>query len=181
MTRPLLTAVAIALTWIVAPCLVARAEASSRAEDPMLRADTIVQMLRFVEWSEPARGRALTVAVVGNPDLADALRDACASLRPGGRPVFVVDVATARAAADTRADVVVLGAMPHTDAGLVAAQLARRGMLTVGDGDFPDTTHLALNLFPDGAGYRFEANPAAAARVGANLSSRLLRLARIVN
>jgi hypothetical protein len=181
MTRPLLTAAAIALVGLVSAGLAPRAGAASRAEDQTLRADTIVQMLRFVEWTDQAHGRELTVAVVGNLDLADALRDACASLQPGGRPVLVVDVASPRAAADTRADVVVLGAMPQTDARVVAAQLASRGMLTVGDGDFPDTAHLALNLFADGARYRFQANPAAAARAGANLSSRLLRLAQIVN
>ena len=180
MTRRLLTAVVIAIVGVATGGLAARAAAATRAEDHTLRADTIVQMLRFVEWTDRARGRALTVAVVGNLDLADALRDACASLQPGGRPVLVVVAASARAAAVTHADVVVLGAMPQTDARVVAAQLAGRGMLTVGDGDFPDAAHLALNLFADGGRYRFQANPAAAARAGASLSSRLLRLAQVV-
>ena len=57
--------------------------------------------------------------------------------------------------------------------------LARQGVVTVGNGECPDEPGLMLNLIEYGGRYRFSANPAAAARAGVVLSSRLLRLADI--
>ena len=139
------------------------------------RAATIARMLRFVEWTGTP-GDALTVAVMGNPTLGAALREALAGLQPGGRTVVVVDVPSPRSLADLHAAVVVLGA----ESALLARSLAEQGVLTVGDGDCPDQG-LMLNLRSDGTRYGFSANPAAAARAGVSLSSRLLRLAHIVN
>jgi len=175
--RETLVAVLMAFTM---PCVALHAEAAAGIEDAAARADTIVQMLRFVEWAEQTSGRALTLAVVGNGPLAEALRVAAASIRPAGRPLVVVQAANASAAFDSRADVVVVGAMPEAEARTFGAQLAARGVLTVGDGDVPGAPHLALNLFAEGSRYRLQANPVIAARAGASLSSRLLRLAQIV-
>lgn len=140
------------------------------------RATTIARMLRFVEWTSGGPGRALMVAVVGNASLAAALREACASLHPGGYSVSVVDVTSPQGLAGMNAAVVVLGA----DSATLAPRLSERGVLTVGDGNCPDEG-LVLNLRAEGDRYRFSANPAAAARAGVSLSSRLLRLAEIVN
>ena len=74
------------------------------------------------------------------------------------------------------AAVVVLGASSAT----LAPRLSDQGVLTVGDGDCPDNG-LVLNLRHDGQRYSFSANPAVAAKAGVSLSSRLLRLAHIVN
>lgn len=142
-----------------------------------MRATTIARMLRFVEWSVPAAAQDLTVAVVGNVSLGAALRQACASLQPGGRAITVIDVVSTRALADLNASVVVLGSVTPDK----ARQLADQGILTVGDGESPDHAGLVLNLVADGGRYRFSANPVAAAKAGVNLSSRLLRLAQIVN
>jgi hypothetical protein len=152
----------------------ARSEARTTVE---MRATTIARMLRFVEWSVPVGGEDLTVAVVGNTSLGAALRQACASLQAGSRTITVVDVPSTRALADLNASVVVLGAITAAQ----ARQLADQGILTVGDGECPDHAGLVLNLLADGDRYRFSANPVAAAKAGVNLSSRLLRLAQIVN
>ena len=157
-----------------------RADAAPRVADHVVRADTIVQMLRFVEWSGNGPARPIRVTVVGNDALATALRNACALLQPGGRAAVVSAVPTPRAALASRADVVVLGAMPDAEARLITAELTGRGILTVGDGHCPDVTDLALNLMAEGPRYRVAANPSAAARAGVGLSSRLLRLAQIV-
>ena len=154
--------------------LIGVAPVEARASDEA-RATTIARMLRFVEWTD-APGDALTVAVVGNTALGAALREAFAGMQPGGRTVTVVDVASPRALTDLNVAVVVLGA----ESAPLARRLADQGVLTVGDGDCPDQG-LMLNLRPDDTRYRFSANPTAAARAGVSLSSRLLRLAHIVN
>jgi hypothetical protein len=141
-----------------------------------VRAATIVQLLRFVEWP-PASGGGLTIAVVGNTALGAALRQASVSVQPGRRAVTVVDVSSSRALSGVRAAVVVLGA----ETAMLARRLSARGVVTVGDGECPEEPGLMLNLLAPGGRYRFSANPAAAAQAGVNLSSRLLRLARIIN
>ena len=141
--------------------------------DPTARAATIVGMLRFVEWRAPAARRGLTVAVLDDTALAQALRHAAAGVKPGGRPLTIVDVATTQDLRALEATVVVLGAGHAAD----APALARRGVLTVGNGNCPDDRRLALNLVADGTRLRFTANVGAAARAGVSLSSRLLRLA----
>lgn len=148
----------------------------AEARTATARANTIVRMLRFVEWEAATRGEALTVAVVDNVALAAALREACAETQPGGRTVTVVDVASPRALAALNAAVVVLGPQSAGAARLLSDQ----GVLTVGAGDCPDDAGLMLNLIADGDQYRFSANPSVAARGRVHLSSRLLRLARIV-
>ncbi len=149
----------------------------TRASTTNARATTIARILRFVEWTGDTQRGDLKVAVVGNPSLAAALRYACAAVRPGGRTVTVVDVDSPRALADANASVLVVG----SEAAPLARRLSAQGVLTVGDGDSPDDPGLMLNLLADGDRYRFSANPAAAARAGVSLSSRLLRLAQIVN
>jgi hypothetical protein len=154
--------------------LISAAPVAARSADEA-RAATIARMLRFVEWTGTP-GDELTVAVMSNPALGAALREALAGTRPGGRMVVVVDVTSPRALVHLQVAVAVLGA----ESALLARQLAAQGVLTVGDGDCPDQG-LMLNLRPDGTRYRFTANPTVAARAGVGLSSRLLRLAHIVN
>lgn len=163
------------LALVVGLGVLVSATAAEARSDDVARATTIARMLRFVEWNA-APGSELTVAVVGNSALGAALRDACAAMQAGGRMVTVVDVASPRELDDLNPAVVVLGA----DSAALAHRLFRQGVLTVGDGDCPDHG-LVLNLRPAGARYRFSANPTAAAKAGVSLSSRLLRLAQIVN
>lgn len=145
------------------------------------RAATIIGMLRFVEWdSASARAGVLRVAVVGDRELAAALRKASIAVRPAGRAVAIVDVASAAAVTGAGAAVVVVGALPASDTTALLRRLADQAVLTVGAGDCPDNTALMLNLVADGDRYRFIANPVAATRAGLTLSSRLLRLADIV-
>lgn len=149
----------------------------ARGGDDEARATTIARMLRFVEWNSKTTGGGLRVAVVGDADLGAALREACAAIQPGGHTVTVVDVPTVQALAEVKAAVVVLG----EDSTAVARRLAEQGVVTVGDGGCPGNTALALNIRSEGDRYRLQANPTAAARAGVVLSSRLLRLAQIVN
>lgn len=171
--RPFQSMRQVAVLSLVALCVFASGGRAAAAPHDV-RAVTIVQMLRFVEWP-PASGSGLTIAVVDNEQLGAALRQAYARIQPARRDVTVVDVPSASALSNVHASVVVLGA--HSAP--VARQLSRQGVVTVGNGECPDEPSLMLNLFEYGGRYRFSANPAAAARAGITLSSRLLRLAEI--
>lgn len=162
--------------------LAGAAPADAAGADHHARATTIAQALRFVVWqTQAAPGRDLRVAVVGDAALGAALREACATVQPGGRTVTVIDVDSTSRLARSRAAVVVVGALPAAEVELLARRLSARGIVTIGDETCPDSTHLMLRLFADGDRYRVQANPAAAARTGVGLSSRLLRVAQVVN
>jgi hypothetical protein len=172
--RPIRALLAVTLAVLALVAGTGRAEARGNEET---RATTIARMLRFVEWNTKTQGSDLRVAVVGDTELGAALREACAAVQPGGYTVTVVDVPSVQALATAKASVVVLG----TGTDVLARRLSEQGVVTVGNGDCPGNTALALNMLADGGRYRLQANPSAAARAGVVLSSRLLRLAQIVN
>ncbi len=167
---------------LVAMALTGPGSSLAAAATPVeARAATIIGMLRFVEWeATPTQAGVLRVAVVGDRELAAALRKASAAARPGGRAVAVLDLSSAASVTGAGASVVVVGALPASDTTALLRRLADQAVLTVGAGDCPDNTALMLNLVADGDRYRFVANPVAATRAGLTLSSRLLRLADIV-
>ncbi len=63
---------------------------------------------------------------------------------------------------------------------MLLRQLEGRPVPTVGDGTGYGTAGVVLNFYASDSRIRFEANTTAAARAGLQISSHLLRLARIV-
>ncbi|HTV02062.1 MAG TPA: YfiR family protein [Luteitalea sp.] len=146
-----------------------------------LKAATIVSMLRYVTWRTPAAGSApLNVAVVGDSALAGALRDAAAGQTVDGRPLVVTTIVAPAQLPEPTPVVVVLSASQRTAAAGVARALEQRHVLTIGDGEGMSEAGLVIGVYVDGNRIRFDANTGAASRAGLTLSSRLLRLARIV-
>lgn len=148
-----------------------------------LKAEMIVRMLRLVTWSSPAPAAAalpLTLTVVGDPALADALREASAGQRIDGRTLAVSRVAGPALLPDPPSAVVVLAATHRTSAQALARVLEHKSVLTIGEGEGMGQAGLVIGVYVDGDRIRFDANTGAASRAGLSLSSHLLRLARIV-
>jgi hypothetical protein len=76
--------------------------------------------------------------------------------------------------------VVVLAASQRTAAAAVARTLEAKQVLTIGEGEGMGKAGMVIGVYVDGDRIRFDANTGAASRAGLTLSSRLLRLARIV-
>ena len=164
---------------LTASLVFARPPAGADVNARQLTAATIVSLLRLVVWRTPATG-PLTVTVVGDAALAEALRDAAHGQRVDGR---VVTVSKVDALLDVRSPwpaVVVLASSQRATAATAARLLEPQGVLTVGDGDGMSQAGLVLGVYVAGDRMRFDANTGAAARAGLTLSSHLLRLARIV-
>lgn len=165
--------------WTTAALALAGPPSAADVNARQLTAATIVSMLRLVSWRPPAAG-TLTVTVVGDTALADALGDASRGQRIDGRPLVVLQAASVTEVRDPWPSAVVLAASQRPTASTAARLLEPRGVLTIGEGDGMGQAGLVLGVYVTGDRIRFDANTGAASRAGLTLSSRLLRLARIV-
>ena len=167
-----------AMLSLTVPAVASRTDVNAR----QLTAATIVSLLRLVSWrAADAAAPPLTVTVVGDAVLAQALREAVQGQRVDGRPVVIAVASTVAEAAATRGPAVVVLASSHLREAATAARLLEaRGVLTIGEGGGMSEAGLVLGVYLSGDRIRFDANTAAASRAGLTLSSHLLRLARIV-
>lgn len=148
-----------------------------------LKAEMIVRMLRLVSWragAAPEGASALSVVVVGDAALADALRDAAQGQRVDGRALAVTGAGSLAQLPAAPPPVVVLAASQRAAAPALIRAVEPKGVLTIGEGEDMGRAGLVIGVYVDGDRIRFDANTGAAVRAGVTLSSHLLRLARIV-
>jgi hypothetical protein len=175
---PFLLRTAVVL-WATAALALAGPPSAADVNARQLTAATIVSMLRLVSWRPPAAS-PLTLTVVGDTALAEALRDASHGQRIDGRPLVVLQAASVTEVREPWPAAVVLAASQRTTATTAARLLEPRGVLTIGEGDGMGQAGLVIGVYVAGDRIRFDANTGAASRAGLTLSSHLLRLARIV-
>lgn len=165
--------------WTTAALAVAGPPSAADVSARQLTAATIVSMLRLVSWQPPA-GTSLTLTVIGDATLADALRDAAEGQRVDGRQVLVRHAETVNDLREPWPAAVILAASQRQTASAAARLLEPKGVLTIGEGDGMGQAGLVIGVYVAGDRIRFDANTGAASRAGLTLSSHLLRLARIV-
>ena len=163
------------LSLVVTPSRVA-----AQFGDDQVKAAFLLNFLKFVTWPETAEGGApIEVVVIGNDDLAKALEQAAAGQAIGGRPIVVRAVRPSRDIGSTP-HLLYIGASERARLPVLLRQCEGKAVLTVGDGTGYGTAGVVLNFYVSDTRIRFEANTTAAARAGLQISSHLLRLARIV-
>jgi hypothetical protein len=161
--------------------LVSPSRAAAQYGDDQVKAAFLLNFLKFVTWPDaPATPAApIAVVVVGNEDLARALGQAAAGQAIGGRPVIVRAVRPSRDIGPTP-HLLYIGASERDRLPVLLRQCEGKAVLTVGDGTGYGAAGVVLNFYVSDTRIRFEANTTAAARAGLQISSHLLRLARIV-
>lgn len=169
--RPFLHIAAAAL----ALALPLRPTAGERPPDSDVKAALVFNFLKFVEWSGPAE--PIEVCVIGETRVVDAL-SALAGRSIAGRTVTV-----RRAEADDELGscrVAFLAPSEDVRVETLSMELARARVLVIGDGPAFAARGAHLNFYVVDDRVRFEANVSAMRRDGIAVSSKLLRLARIV-
>jgi hypothetical protein len=155
--------------------------AGAQFDDRHVKAAFVLNFLKFVEWpASPAGAEApVDVVVLGDEELAKAIEQAALKQAVGGRTVTVRAV---RRTADIgpAPRLLFIAAAERDRLPVVLRQYEGRPVLTVGDGTGYGAAGVVLNFYTSDARIRFEANTTAAARAGLQISSHLLRLARIV-
>jgi hypothetical protein len=167
------------LVMLVAPWLASSAHAQS--EDQVMAA-FLLNFARYVEW--PASTFAsddapLRICMLASPAFGEVVANTVSGKNVGSRTV-VVEMKSDLASTGG-CNVLFLGSDVETSSADVVAALGRASVLTVADRDgFADAGGIA-NFFREDNKIRFEINPKAAKRADLKISSRLLRLARVVD
>ena len=169
------------LAVALAAMLLAPSRAIAQFDDQQVKAAFVVNFLKFVTWPEgPAAPDApIEVVVLGADDLARAIEHASAGQQIAGRAIKVRAV---RRPGDIGAapQLLFIGAAERDRLPVLLRAFEGRPVLTVGDGTGYGAAGVVLNFYTSDTRIRFEANTTAAARARLQISSHLLRLARIV-
>jgi hypothetical protein len=148
------------------------ARAAELPADHDVKAALLFKFLQFVEW--PAPKPRVQLCVVGRTPIYES----AVALRARSAPPVTVRRA---AASDLGGcDVVLVAASEHWRVETLAAELGPAGVLVVGDGPQFAARGAHLNFYVEADRVRFEANVRAIRRDPVHVSSKLLRLARLV-
>lgn len=145
-----------------------------------IKASFVYTVAKFVDW--PANAFAspiapLTLGVIGDQAVSDAIAEALKGKRVHDRALVVRHLVEPKIAADCQILYVDRGAASRAD---LMEQLQGPGVLTVGEaGGFAQKGGI-LGLTLDQSMVQFEVNIAAAQRAGLVISSKILRLGRVV-
>ncbi len=174
------------LTLAAAALLIAgtgagRAAESPAASAPVLRAALLFNFVKFVEWPAEILGAGdpITVCVVEQPPVAEALDRTSAARNVDGHPVRVL-----RVTADDplrNCHVVDMSGMDAQRAVRLLQLLRDAPVLTVGDAEKFAARGGVMQLFIENNQMRFGVNVSAAQHAGLRMSSKLLSLARLID
>jgi len=174
------------------PCLLALlgllalglAPRMARADTPLeqqVKSAFVANFVQFIDWPEAAFGKPddpLIIGVVDPGALGDSLKAAVEGKTVKGRKLVIRPFT---AAAVGKCHILLTGNLdgPDLDAVLKAAQAA--GVLTIGDAARFTDAGGVIQFYLEDRKVRFEINLAAAQRAKLQISSQLLKLARVVN
>ncbi len=156
-------------------------ELRAQADELRLKSAFLYKFLHYAEWPPDALGGAgdpIALCVIADDALAEVLDEAVRGRTSHERPLVVRRVAAADA--DEHCHVLFVGASEPERIDRVLDAFAERPTLTVGDAEGFAGRGGMINFVRRGARLGFEINRDAVARAGLQLSSQLLKLARLV-
>jgi hypothetical protein len=152
---------------------------SERSDEASVKGAYLISFMKFSRWAPeawPAKNGAVTIGVVGDTALLQALSSQSGTFVQG-HPVRVRQVERIEDA--TACQVLFVGRAPATGVDLWAPELARAGVLTVSDRP-EDGGTMVITLVPVGDRLAFDVDLDAARQARLELDSQLLRIARKV-
>ena len=170
----LLLAAAI-LGWLAPP---ARAQYS----ESQVKAAFILNFAQFSKWPPKALADGdvpFVIGIIGDDSLGSALDKACQGQTISGHKI---SIKRSRRLEDMKACHLVFVSKSETGRlGEIFSSLQGTNVLTVGETERFARQNGAIGFVMEGEKVRFEINPGAARRAGVEISSRLLKLGKIVS
>ncbi|HXA65220.1 MAG TPA: YfiR family protein [Bryobacteraceae bacterium] len=164
---------------VIAALLVATNAPAQTVDEYHVKAAFVFNFAKFIQWPTEAfrtPDEPLVICVVGQDQMADALRETVNGNTIDGRPVIIRQIAIGQGPCDCQILFVGASAMK----GFRSHPKESTGVLTVGDTPGFAGDGGAINLKLEGGRVRFEINVAAAQGQGLHISSKLLSLAAVV-
>ena len=159
-------------------CGVAAAQHAATAEDD-IKATFLFNFTKFVEWPPGERAGTFRICTVADPPFNAALDRTLAGELAAGRPIVRTTPATPDAA--RACEMLFLGRMDAARAERWVAAVRGAPVLVVGETPAAWDRGAQITFVVDDNRVRFDVNLDAAARAGLTISSKLLRVARVVN
>lgn len=161
------------------------APAGLRAESPMqreyeIKAAYIYNFINYIEWPEnafPAPGGTITIGVIGQNPFGAAL-DVLNGKQVKGRTVALKQITDAKDL--DQCQIVFINSSEKARLPELLGKLKDSRVLTVSEIDGFAEQGGIINFISEHNKVRFEINPDAARRLGLNISSELLKLAKVV-
>ncbi len=143
-----------------------------------LKAAFILQFIRYTEWPAVTAGK-IAISVIGDESLAKELQTAISAKASVSGPTITLKSSTSEDEA-TGANVLYLNLSSDEKFQLAASKLGSKGVLIISHGANLGKKGSLINFYLENERLRFEVNLKAANLAGLNLSSQLLKLARII-
>jgi hypothetical protein len=167
--------------WAIAGGVRTTHAADSTTLEKQVKSAFVFNFLQFVDWPAAAFDKPddpITIGVVDPEALGDTLAAAVEDKTVHGRKIVIRAVTPA---AIGKCQVLILGSVAGPDLEKVLKAVGQASILTIGDTErFTDVGGI-IKFFVEDRKERFEINQAAAQRAQLQVSSKLLKLARVVN
>lgn len=159
----------------------ARHTVATDADEYELKAAFLYNFARYAKWPDGAfatKTSPLVIAVVGKDPFGKRLEETLGDKRVGRHPIVIRRYATAKDIKD--AHLLFLGEMSEKERKASVERVKTRPVLVVADEGGVTATGAAIGFYLDRKRIRFEVSVKALERTRLRLSSKLLKLARIV-
>ena len=156
--------------------LLAAGASGEQAPEYELKAEFLSRFPSFVEWPQSG-DRPFTIGVVGRSPF-DGYLEKIATRRIKGRPVLVRYISDL--AQVDGCEIVFIAASEKSRLASILARTEGKPILTVGDTDGFGAAGVLINFYTSGDTVKFEINEGAVDRSGLRVSSKLFKLARVI-
>jgi hypothetical protein len=171
---------------LLALALMAAGTAPAHAADPtalekQVKSAFVVNFLQFIDWPATAFAKPDDPIIIGVADpnsLGDTLAAAIEGKTIRGRKLVIRNLDPKAPGA---CHVLVAGSLEGSDLQALLKAAPASGCLTIGDSDHFTESSGVIRFFVEDRKERFEINLAAAQRAGLQISSKLLKLAKVMN
>jgi hypothetical protein len=156
--------------------------ASAQSKEYQVKAAFLYNFSQFVTWPGGAFGNAQTpfvIGVLGSDPFGSYLDQLVNGQKAGGHSLIVKRISSADEAKSCQ--IVFISRSEAGQAGTIIAALRGRSVLTVADIDSFAENGGMVGFFVENNRIRFKINLGAARGASLNLSSKLLRLAQVIN
>jgi len=170
----------VTIAWLLLASFVLAPRAHAQSEDRVMAA-FLFNFVRYVEWPKDAfdqRDSPVQLCVLGADDFADVVANTVSGKTVDQRSVHVRAIPDLGAGSDCHMLFIGRDARPSLADAVVA--LRGRSVFAIADQEGFASDGGIANFFRADNRIRFEINPTTAKNAGLKISSRLLRLAKVV-
>jgi len=147
-----------------------------------LKAAFIIRFAEYIEWPPNSTinddHTPVTIGVIGDSPLFSLLIQNTKNVKIMGKKIIVISISNPSDI--TECNIIFISKIPQKDLKQILSEADQHPILTVGDTRDYEKMGVIINLFETGDHVRFNINKLAAQRNGIVLSSKIMRLARVV-